>query len=290
MKPMLAATLESVDDIIFPCIVSPKLDGLRCIVHNGVALSRNLKPFRNAFVQRELGNHALNGLDGELIVGSPTGPDVLGATQSGIMSFAGEPDFTFHVFDNIAHGGMPFLSRLISIQHIKHRRVAEVVHRPVHTLEDFLALEAKFLTQGFEGIMIRHPDKPYKFGRSTLNEFGLVKFKRFTDSEGTVLSIEEGVINQNEAVLDALGHTKRSMVTENMVPSGKVGTLIVQDRRTNETIRVSPGRMVHSDREYYLKNPHKIIGHMIKYKWFDYNTKDAPRFATFQAFRSVEDL
>ena len=292
-KPMLAATLEDPKQLnfIIPLYVSPKLDGLRCIIRGGQALSRNLKPFRNEFVQRELAQRPeLEGLDGELIVGSPTEGNVLGRTQSGIMSVEGEPDFQFHIFDNVADPTAHFWDRLKSIDETLHPRLRLVPHHVIVSLQEFLSAEQQFLLSGYEGIMLRHPDMPYKFGRSTLNERGLIKFKRFTDSEGMVEEILEGVVNENTAQRDLLGRTKRSAHTENMSPSSMVGTLFVRDLKTNERVRVSPGRMTHDMRHHYWRNPHELIGNIVKYKWFDYNTLDAPRFATYQAHRDLEDL
>lgn len=290
-KPMLAATLTNPQDLQFPVIVSPKLDGLRCIIRGGQALSRNLKPFRNTHVQRVLGGRTeLEGLDGELIVGAPNEGNVLGRTQSGIMSVEGEPDFSFYVFDQLRLATFGFDARLHALSAVTHPAVKVVPHQIARSLSEFLALEERFLLQGYEGIMIRKPVMPYKYGRSTLNEGGLIKFKRFTDSEGVVASLEEGVINENEAQVDLLGRTKRSHHTENFVPSGKVGTLYVKDLKTQEVVRVSPGRMTHDMRRHYWANQHELIGSIVKYKWFDYNTLDAPRFATYQAHRDLEDL
>ena len=88
-KPMLAATLENATQLRFPLLASAKLDGLRCILMNGVAYSRNLKPFRNAYVQEQLAHISNYDLDGELIVGAPNQGHVLGRTQSGIMTGSG---------------------------------------------------------------------------------------------------------------------------------------------------------------------------------------------------------
>jgi len=292
-KPMLAATLADPKQLNFivPLYVSPKLDGLRCIIRGGQALSRNLKPFRNEFVQEVLGNKPeLEGLDGELIVGLPNEGNVLGRTQSGIMSVEGKPDFTFHVFDHVLDPKLPFRRRLELASAVLNPFVFAVPHYGCSDLEEFLQLEERFLLQGYEGVMARHPGSLYKFGRATMNEHGLIKFKRFTDSEGIVESIEEGVVNENEAQVDLLGRTKRSHHTENFVPSGKVGTLYVKDLKTQELVRVSPGRMTHDMRRHYWDQPHELIGSIVKYKWFDYNTLDAPRFATYQAHRDLEDM
>lgn len=287
-KPMLAATLEDLSQLTFPIIVSPKLDGLRCIIREGVAVSRNLKPFRNKYVQEMLsGRPEIEGYDGELIVGAPNEGNVLGRTQSGIMSEEGTPGFTFHVFDRYdPHSD--FTSRY---QSLVNKTIVQIVpHYTVRTLEEFLTYEQAFLLDGYEGIMARKPYVSYKHGRSTLREGGLIKYKRFMDSEGLVESIEEGIHNLNEAETDLLGRTKRSNHSENKVPSGKVGTLFVRDLKTNELVSVSPGRMTHDMRQFYWERPDKLIGEIVKYKWFDYGRLDAPRFATFQAIRSAEDL
>src|SRR5258707_792756 len=100
-KPMLAG--DAPKDITFPVMASAKLDGIRCIVVNGVALSRSFKPIPNKHVQKILAE-GFDGLDGELIVGEPGAPDVYSKTNSAVMSQDGTPDFTFYVFDNI-YGG-----------------------------------------------------------------------------------------------------------------------------------------------------------------------------------------
>lgn len=50
-KPMLAGKApDDLNELTLPVLVSPKLDGIRCVMHEGVALSRKLKPIPNAFV------------------------------------------------------------------------------------------------------------------------------------------------------------------------------------------------------------------------------------------------
>ena len=50
VKPMLAVDAD-VENIKYPVLCSDKLDGIRCIILNGVAYSRSLKPIRNKYVQ-----------------------------------------------------------------------------------------------------------------------------------------------------------------------------------------------------------------------------------------------
>jgi DNA ligase-1 len=287
-KPLLAATLEDVEKIIYPVFVSPKLDGLRCIIRGGEALSRNLKPFRNAHVQERLAGLP-DGLDGELIVGSPRDGHVLNRTQSGCMSVEGQPDFKFYVFDNYL-SPKGFGQRLQSLADIYHPMVEFVPHSVAYNPAGLKYFEQQFLDEGYEGLMIRRMDGPYKFGRSTLNEGILVKMKRFRDGEAVVIRIEEGVTNNNEATLDALGRTKRSNHQDNKVGAARVGTIIARCIETGAELQVSPGRMTHVDREFFWAHPSKLLGRTIKYKTFDYGTLDAPRFTTFQAFRYAGDM
>lgn len=287
MKPLLAATLEDPSKLRFPLVVSPKLDGLRCIIQDGVALSRNLKPFRNAHVQKLLSTLP-NGLDGELIVGEPNVGHVLNRTQSGIMSAEGAPEFTFHMFDNFSEPKVPFVSRFNSLSSLKHRHAKMVPHKVIGSLAELEEFERGVLNDGYEGVMLRKLDGQYKFGRSTPGEGILWKFKRFSDGEAIVEVLLEGVTNKNEATLDALGHTKRSHHQENMQMAGRVGTIVARELKTGQQIYVSPGRMPFTMREYYWENPQKLVGETINIRWFEYGSMDAPRFCTFQGIRLAE--
>ena len=288
-KPMLAATLEWPEQLIFPVIVSPKLDGYRCVIRDGVAYTRSLKPFRNEYVQSKIGQHGFNGLDGELIVGSPTEGLVLNRS-SAVMATAGAPEFTFFIFDCFDRPYDPFVRRLESLNGFTNEHIRKVPHIMAENIDEFLAYEREFLELGYEGIMIRSPHGQYKYGRSTLPQGDLIKFKRFTDGEAVVIEILEGQHNNNEFKRDALGQALRATHKENMLPAGKVGAMICRDLKTGEVLQISAGRMIHTDREFYFNNPTKLLGSVIKYKTFQYGRVDAPRFSTYQAHRDRDDL
>lgn len=278
-KPMLSASLDGVDlaTLRYPLLASPKLDGVRCIVWEGVAYSRNAKPIRNKFVQAWA--KGLHNLDGELIVGSPTDPHCLANTQSGVMSFEGEPDFKFYVFD------AP--ERTTLTRGAANERVVAVEQRQVNCELAILELETVWLAAGYEGLMLRDPAGPYKHGRSTLREGYLMKLKRFQDGEATVVALEEGSHNQNELERDELGRAKRSKVSAGLIPSGMVGTIIVNDPAWGE-LRLSPGTMTHAERIALLASPGSIVGRVVHWRSFGYGVKDKPRFPRYYGIR--EDL
>ena len=181
-KPMLASPAEE-HLIQWPVLASAKLDGVRAIVRGGVVLSRALKPIPNKNVQKRFSH--LEHFDGELIVGASNHPDVLRTTTSGVMRIDGDPDVSFHVFDHIQEPTDPYLSRL---QLVKDRprkggSVLIVDQTIVQKLGQLNEYEPSILAQGYEGVMLRRPDAPYKFGRSTAREGYLLKVKRFHDDE-----------------------------------------------------------------------------------------------------------
>jgi DNA ligase-1 len=253
-------------------------------------VSRNLKPFRNAWVQGIIGIPSLEGLDGELIVGEPNVGHVLNRTQSGIMSTEGTPDFKFHIFDNVEINHLSFMQRHETLRGFYHSHVVIVPHITVYSSRELLEYEQRALLNGYEGVMIRGINAPYKYGRATNSEHSLFKFKRFRDGEAIVTGIEEGTVNENAAERDALGQSKRSSHQANLKPAGRVGTILGVDIVSGEDLNISPGRMTHDMRHYYFEHPEKLIGSIIKYKSFDYGSLDAPRFTTYQAHRNLEDM
>ena len=285
-KPLLSATLEDPLRLTWPIMVSPKLDGLRCVIKDGQALSRNLKPFRNKHVQEALCGLP-DGLDGELIVGAPNRGNVLGRTQSGIMASEGIPDFKFYVFDTFDRPDEPFHVRHTMLLNVDHPLVSIVPHVALSGYAQFIKYEQDIVEAGYEGVMIRGIHGRYKFGRATHNDQLLWKFKRFRDSEAFVTGIEEGVSNTNEQTRSATGASKRSHHQDGMVPSGRVGTILATDEKTNQQLRVSPGEMTVEDRIYYWQHPMELVGHRITFKSFDYGALNVPRFSTFKAFYKV---
>lgn len=284
-KPMLSADASDIDlnTLRWPLLVSPKLDGIRCIVWEGVAYSRNAKPIRNRFVQEWAKN--FHNLDGELIVGSPTDPRCLNNTQSGVMSFEGEPDFRYHLFDT-PERAVPtdFAVNLdFAMSGTSDDRIVPVEHVLITDVSGLLHHEERWLQQGYEGVMLRHPHGPYKNGRSTLREGWLMKLKRFQDGEAVVIRLEEGHVNANTLERDALGRAKRSTHREGLVPSGMVGTIIAVDPVWGE-LRIAPGTMTHADREFYWAKQntmHELVGKTIHWRSFGYGVKDKPRFPRY---------
>ncbi len=231
-RPMLSATLKDPEELQFPCFASPKLDGIRCTIRNFQPISRSGKLLPNLHLQsfsRWMAEDG-EGLDGELIIGDAYGQDVYKRSHSGIMTIGGKPDFKFYVFDDVtADGGFDNRSSTVLARLIGGAlgpKVIALLQEYIATPEELWAYEEKCVAKGYEGIILRHPQAAYKNGRSTINQFGMVKVKRFEDSEAVVTGFEQFMHNANPHEMSELGYTVHSSHKANQVPIDKLGALV----------------------------------------------------------------
>lgn len=283
MKPMLAAnlTLDKFEKLRFPLIGSPKIDGIRVIIHPELGpVTRTLKPIPNKFIRDQLKNYAY--YDGEIVVGGLTEYNVFNKTTSAVMSFEGEPNFHFYAFDNFKNPNEEYLKRIDLLQSSSICSILEYVK--INNIEDLNYQETRYLNNGFEGLMLRCLNSIYKFNRSTLNEQYLIKLKRFTDDEAEIIGVEEKFKNNNERTINELGYSERSSHKENMIASNTLGALIVKSEKFEVEFKIGSG----FDEEMRAKIwqwRHEAIGKTVKYKYQEVGVKDAPRFPIFLGFR-----
>ena len=184
-----------------PVYIQPKLDGVRCLFTKDGAYSRTGKEFMNVVHIRtrllpffnqhpdvvldgELYNHELKH-DFEKIISlvrkqKPTADDRLEAR-----------DFVqFHVydyFDGVIYDSYKTRMQMLVTSEIYNRHIKYVPAKLVDSFNYARDLHATFLSEGYEGSIIRL-DGLYKHGRS----YDLMKFKDFSDAEATIIGYEEG--------------------------------------------------------------------------------------------------
>ncbi|MBP2643834.1 MAG: hypothetical protein H6Q67_1721 [Firmicutes bacterium] len=288
-KPMLAETIVDVNALAFPRIASPKLDGIRAVIIDGTVMSRNLKPIPNAHVQKLFGKEELNGLDGELILGNPCSPTVFRDTTSAVMSRDGEPAVRFNVFDDFSNPKAAFTDRIFDASLAVGEECDLVPQIEIYDLSELEALEQQWLSQGYEGAMLRLPDAPYKYGRSTVKQGHLLKLKRFKDSEAEIIGFEEQMHNCNEATRDALGQIERSHCKAGMEGRDTLGNIKVRDIKTGVEFNIGSG-FNDEMRNSIWRNKDQYLSQVITYRYFPTGSKDKPRFPTFKGFRDSIDM
>lgn len=303
MKPMLSATVDqtNIKKLKFPLLASPKYDGIRTLIHPLKGpVTRSLDPIRNEHLKRLLNRPEYHGLDGELIAGPPTAKNVFQRTTSAVMAFKGDSfDAVFYVFDDFTRPEAHFVDRLRSASatvedHNVENRVdlllgggnllAMVPHTLIHNMEQLEQLEQQFVTEGYEGIMLRNPLGPYKYGRSTFNQQWLMKLKRMTDDEAIIVGFKPLKVNNNEAVINNLGYQERSNVSSGLVEVEELGAFIVKCSKFDDTFDVGTG-FTAQQRVDYWKNRRDLEGKTISFRYQQSGVKDLPRFPSFKGFR-----
>lgn len=285
------------EDVRFPLYGLPKLDGIRCVVSEGVPVSRKFIPIKNDLIRSLLSLPVLEGLDGELISGPLTAENVFNQTTRAVMGNKHtDPDFTFHVFDDFSAPDLPYNERQVKLceRMVKLTGALSFIRfvepTRLETWEGLCAYEEMVLGFGYEGVITRSPDMPYKFGRSTKKQQGMLKLKRFTDSEAEVVGFVELMVNSNPDIKDNLGHAKRSKAQAGMVPGNTLGTMQCRDCITGIDFEIGMFKgLSDGDKKEIWDNLGSYIGKFVKYSHFSHGAIDKPRHSKFLGWRDESD-
>lgn len=201
-RPMLAKSfnkpgqdvmnLKDGKHIKFPCYYQPKLDGVRCTVHNGIMSSRQGKYFTSMpHIEKVLGDIPSNiVLDGELYIHGEEFQELVGAIKRDDPS-AESLKIQYHVYDlyDMEYPDSTFAKRQILME--KFVTECDII-KPVETtkLEDKFDVHntiTRYMKLGYEGIMLRNILGKYKVdGRSA----DLQKVKVFMEEEFKIVGAE----------------------------------------------------------------------------------------------------
>lgn len=300
IRPMLAAsdwidpTLEGLQSLQFPLWVTPKLDGIRCLIGprsqkgrdtTPRTFSRRMKKIPNQYIQDWVEDHlhSQHQLDGELILPNATFHE----TQSWVMTKYAVPKlFEYHVFDcwsEFAQFG--YLRRLQILQrysfHMSNLKL--VLPIEIKTPEDLLTCFEDAINVGHEGLILRSSDGPYKQGRSTLLEGYMLKLKQWKDAEAEIIGLEPLYENNNPQETDETGYSKRSSHKANLKTTSKLGALLVRDVENERTFKIGSGFTEHQRVTYWGRRK-ELIGTIVTYKYQVQGEKDKPRSPIFKSF------
>lgn len=261
---------ESKYKMTFPKLVSPKLDGIRCYIENGVAYSRNGKAIRNTSIQAFFCDKEFDGMDGELMSGEHD-KMVFRRSTSTIMSESGGGDWHFHVFDLHCEPKLSFEERFKKlsdrISKLNSMKIKLVPHTSIESMDKLNEFEKEVLDHGFEGVMARNPKGLYKYGRATAKSQDLLKVKRFMDAEAVVVGLKQ-LIRKDGTAADMLGSFDL--------------------KRPDGLVFGCGSGFTEAERVSLWKRQKELIGKSVTYTYFDQGGYNAPRFPTFKGIR--EDI
>ena len=283
-------------------LVSPKLDGIRCIMHPKLGpITRSGKQIPNRALRRFFLDNffAVSGFDGEFVWGDHESPDY--SFQKTFSKFSTEEDddisqMMYHVFDDVTHPNAQFFERVFHyIARVTQlpsaiREHFEIVPQPVaYTLAEVLAKEAHYLSRNYEGAMLRHPSRPYKMGRSTWKEAGLIALKRTLDTEAQIIGVEELFHNDNEQTTNELGYSARSSHQANKTPANTLGALIVSgvvgSPFFDVEFKIGSGFTDAQRKDLWLRQ-RSLPGQIVTFKYQPVGVKEKPRAPIFKSFRN----
>lgn len=323
-RPMLAdnkkVTEEQIQCHLDECgylIMQPKIDGMRVLIDEDcIPRTRSGKEHKNRYLREFCRHHpSLRGFDGEVVSGLQYDANSFRDSMSGIRAEEGSPEFTFYVFDYYI-GGTSSLDYDARYSVIKERLANLVAdpeiggiieaHPPGYTaklvmcptitvtlLEHVREREEAYLLAGWEGAMLRRPDKPYKHNRSTNKGGELIKLKRYEDDEAIIVGTYPWEQNNNEATTDTRGYTVRSAHQGNCVAMDRLGGFhceLLRDRSIKFDIGVFRG-WTHSDRDSLWRERDTLVGRILKFKHQGYaGGYDRPRTPVGLGWREVDDL
>ena len=302
ISPMLACGLDNLEDMTFPKLVSYKLDGCLALIVDGVVQTRSGKPFPSETVQKLFGKQELNGLVGEIIVGSPNIPTTFNTTTGAVRAKKlpdgiSEGMFHFYVFD-FWNSEEIYKDRLSSATNIVAHsddddQISILVQVECCDYDDLISLEKEALDDGYEGLIARDPNGLYKHGRCTPKSQTLVKVKRFEDDEALIIGVEELMHNANIQTKGVFGNSERSSHKENLVPMDTLGALVCQTK-DGVVFNIGTGyTQKMRDGVWQMYKEGKLLGEYVKYKSFKIGVVNAPRLPVYKeiiGIRMKEDM
>jgi DNA ligase-1 len=263
IDPMLAHRFdEHGHRIVYPALAQPKFDGHRCIamvdpVGRVTLWSRTRKPITGlphlvrdiAFWAERVGRTGIV-LDGELY--NRAYRDKFEELTSFIRSEEPKPGHEvvqYHIYDVASPGAFTDRHAILKAFSL-HGAMRCVETVSVSDDDDLMVVFERFLSEGYEGLMVRNMLGEYVNKRS----YDLQKVKDFVDEEFVVVGIEEGRGK-------LAGH----------------GIFVCKTRDGVEFRAKMKGELAHLAQ--YYANPRGVIGKLLTVKFQGYTTKNnVPRF------------
>jgi DNA ligase-1 len=278
--PMLAQTYEpntqknKKNDIVFPCFVQPKLDGLRCIVYFSKSLNKIVFQSRTGAyfdtmehiisdiknIHNIINNNDII-LDGELYTTDMPFEELAGLIKKKKINDKDKEKLRYvkyHIYDIIndetfekRFNYINFIFSKLNFNYIE--KVNTII---ANTVEEFKYNFSNFVEDRYEGIILRNVKGLY---RTNYRSHDLQKYKEFKEDEYEIVGFKEGD-----------GRDK--------------GTVIWICKTNNNTFSVRPKGSLEYRKELY-ENSEKYIGKKLTVIYQELSEMGIPRFPVGKSIR-----
>lgn len=274
LKPMLAKSSNDCQNSVLqkPMYCSRKLNGVRCMIRwdsdlqKPVTISRGGKNYNGAAthitnqLHDYLKEHPSVVLDGELYHHGMYLQEISGIAR--LENWEERCDKLQYWIYDIADGEKTFEERLEIIEELisevekpiyTHIKVLE--HSLTNSWDQIQRLHNRWVSEGFEGLVARKPDKKYQFGKRGSD---MIKVKMYQDDEFEIIDYQDGLRPEDFCFICQTKDGKPFSAK----PIG--------DREL---------------KQYYLDNIDDIIGMKGVVKYFEISKDGIPLQPVFQAIR-----
>jgi len=263
--PMLAKDYKKESKKVkFPCYVQPKLDGMRALGNKmGNIYSRKGKHIDTMeHIQEDLNDLiTIDFLDGELYAHGLSFQENMKLIKK---YRKGETEkVVYHVYDMVLLN-MSFDNRMTllkSILEIADFACIELVPTyQVHSEADIKKYHSQFISEGYEGTIIRHSEEGYAVNKRSSQ---LLKYKDFIDETYKIINVVPSDKNPEQGVI----HCECVDKSGNIITFG------------------CGMKFSHAEREEILKNKNRYIGQTGEIRFFEFTDDGVPRFPVCVGFR-----
>lgn len=287
IKPMLAKSFEDENSKIqYPVYCQPKLDGIRAIKNKARLMSRKNREFTTMHHIVKVMLKCPYELDGELYIhGKSFQENVKAINKSSVKN----KEVVFHVYDIISDES--FESRYSKLKtwvdSLPEDSPIKLVPTTIVESEDALQeMHDDFVSQGYEGLMVRWGEEGYKVnGRSS----NLLKFKSFIDRAYLLVDIVPANKNESHGVPKCKVDDLIPLTTKISEWYHKNGTRVEKLNSDGVLCGYAITRcgckLSHEDRIELLTNKSNYIGKLAEIRFFEFYDSGVPRFPVYHGIR-----
>ena len=264
LLPMLAKDYKKeFAKVVYPCYVQPKLDGMRALGSNEKEfMSRTGKTIDTIkHINLPSGDYIF---DGELYAHGISFQENMKLIKK-YRKYETE-EVKYHIYDLVMDAPFSERHRLLTalVDSEIYPNIFLVPTFIVNSQEEMLTLHSQFISEGYEGTMIRHSEESYQVNKRSSQ---LLKYKDFIDETFVVVVIITCEARQDQGVV---------VCAKKMETAG--------DNVWVQTFNCGM-KFSHFDRKVMLARKEIYIGQTAEVRFFEYTDGGLPRFPVCVGFR-----
>lgn len=302
-SPLLAPNEEvNLNELSYPLLVSTKMDGGRILIKNGGICTRSLKEVPSKQINEKLLGIAKYTsdknifLDGELYAHNLNFQQIISCMMT--MNYTDKnsikkwnelsPNLSreealnslqFHCFDCVETEdySSPYIDRIKNME--KHAVVLQdnpftvISQKLCNTPEQIENYFQEVISKGYEGLIIRSINGKYKWGRATLREQIIWKYKPWSTIDSKIIGIVQATrVNEDaEKTITELGRSRTSKRQEDRHLINKANAFIVDYEGKELSVPIA---MTNEQKTYIWNHQDEYIGKFVEYKFLKIGMKE----------------